>query len=239
MNIDERLISNHMLGHNPVTKIFSVGRPLAAASSAGDRFWLDRFPGLERLAISVPVAGEITSNVVNPFPGVLESVWVDEDISSVRASLGALPQDGIGTFIGREHVVVGDPRQALPRGGVKLVAFVKRRDGFSVGQFQDYWANRHGPIVTRTPLLLRYVQTHLDASHYGGKTEPLFDGTAELWWASAEDYEQSWNSRAIQDEQHQDSAVFIGGAAFICLAEERVILEIGYNQPDRQTAGSR
>jgi len=37
-NVYERLISNHMLGHNPVTKIFSVGRPSAAAFSAGDRW---------------------------------------------------------------------------------------------------------------------------------------------------------------------------------------------------------
>ena len=63
--------------------------------------------------------------------------------------------------------------------------------------FQDYWLNKHGPLVRRLqPALgmMRYVQSHRlagdaadGARRARGAPEP-YDGVAELWWESEQTY---------------------------------------------------
>jgi uncharacterized protein (TIGR02118 family) len=59
-------------------------------------------------------------------------------------------------------------------------------------EFQDYWKNVHGPLVSRhstTLAIHRYIQLHTlddpinDAlAEARGGMEPEYDGVAELWW---------------------------------------------------------
>jgi uncharacterized protein (TIGR02118 family) len=80
---------------------------------------------------------------------------------------------------------------------LKLTFCLRRRPGLSLAEFQDYWVNKHGPLVRRLqPALgvVRYVQVHrLDGDladgmrRARGAPEP-YDGVAELWWESEESF---------------------------------------------------
>ena len=80
---------------------------------------------------------------------------------------------------------------------LKLTFCLRRLPSLSLAEFQDYWLNRHGPLVRRLqPALgmVRYVQLHrLDGDladgmmRVRGAPDP-FDGVAELWWASEESF---------------------------------------------------
>ncbi|CAN5165910.1 hypothetical protein BH10PSE6_BH10PSE6_26570 [soil metagenome] len=80
---------------------------------------------------------------------------------------------------------------------LKLTFCLRRRPGLTLAEFQDYWVNKHGPLVRRLqPALgmVRYVQVHrLDGDladgmrRVRGAPEP-HDGVAELWWENEESF---------------------------------------------------
>jgi len=65
----------------------------------------------------------------------------------------------------------------------KVIVLLKRKPEFSVKDFQSYWLEKHGPLVTRVPGVKRYVQSHPLPQGYA-KGELIFDGIAELWFES-------------------------------------------------------
>jgi len=80
---------------------------------------------------------------------------------------------------------------------LKLTFCLRRLPGLTLPEFQDYWVNRHGPLVRRLqPALgmVRYVQVHRLETDLAdgmrkvrGAPEP-YDGVAELWWESEESF---------------------------------------------------
>jgi len=67
---------------------------------------------------------------------------------------------------------------------IRLVFALRRLPGMSLAEFQDYWVNRHGPLVAgfATDLKIhRYVQTHR---------------VAELWWETEDLLEANMASEA-------------------------------------------
>ena len=80
---------------------------------------------------------------------------------------------------------------------LKLTFCLRRLPSLTLPEFQDYWVNKHGPLVRRLqPALgmVRYVQVHrLDTDLADGMRkvrdapEPD-DGVAELWWESEESF---------------------------------------------------
>ena len=90
---------------------------------------------------------------------------------------------------------------------VKLTFCLHRLPHLTRAQFQDYWLNRHGPLVHSHAQALgisRYVQTHaietaFDAGLRGvrGAPEP-YDGIAELWWADEAAFERSMRDPAAR-----------------------------------------
>jgi len=87
------------------------------------------------------------------------------------------------------------PRKIGRNAVLKLTFCLRRLPSLSLAEFQDYWLNKHGPLVRRLqPALgmVRYVQVHrLDGDLADGMRrvrdapEP-YDGVAELWWESEE-----------------------------------------------------
>ena len=63
---------------------------------------------------------------------------------------------------------------------IKVIEIINHRPDLSIEDFQDYWLNTHGPIVSRLPGLRRYVQSHTKLGGYR-RGEVPFDGIAELW----------------------------------------------------------
>lgn len=108
---------------------------------------------------------------------------------------------------------------------VKLIYCVKKRPDLSDEDFHDYWLNRHGPLVRRLgPALkvLRYVQSHTMPLELHDLMKSLrglgdiYDGTAELWWESIEDFLDAYSSPEGMDANNalmEDEANFIDFAA--------------------------
>lgn len=88
---------------------------------------------------------------------------------------------------------------------VKLVFCLRRQPGWSHEEFSRYWRDHHAPLVRRHAgalRVVRYVQLHsiepalADAlRHHRGAPE-AFDGVAELWWESTEDFVEASRSEA-------------------------------------------
>ncbi len=84
---------------------------------------------------------------------------------------------------------------------IRITFCLTKRDGLSLEEFQDYWLNKHAPLVKSVASELRikkYVQLHTrewpenDAARASraGSLEAapaIYDGVAELWWESLED----------------------------------------------------
>lgn len=122
---------------------------------------------------------------------------------------------------------------------LKLTFCLRRRSGLSLVEFQDYWGNRHGPLVRRLqPALgmVRYVQVHrldgdlADGMRRGrGAPEP-YDGVAELWWESEESFRAAGRNPAAREAGRlllEDEARFIDLAnSPLWLNREHVIYEV-------------
>lgn len=120
---------------------------------------------------------------------------------------------------------------------IKLVFCLKRRPEMTRAEFQRYWYEEHAPLVrshAETLRIRRYVQTHTLESGVnaavrasrGGPEE--FDGVAELWWDSMEDFAVGAGTdagRAAGRELLEDERKFIDLAnSPLWVAEEKPVV---------------
>ncbi len=166
------------------------------------------------------------------YDGIAE-VWAD-DTSALRAMTQsphhpALQEDearfinraSMGVVITEDHVVRNG---SAPPGAVKSVAFLNRKPGLSVEEFQRHWRDVHAPIASGLPGLRRYVQSHTRRSAYEGGRTPAYDGVVLTWFDSTEVIRDT----AASGEYARvlaDAAVFLApGATPSILTREHVIV---------------
>jgi len=127
---------------------------------------------------------------------------------------------------------------------LKLTFCLRRLPSLSLGEFQGYWLNKHGPLVRRLQPALRmtrYVQLHrLDNDWVDGMRkvrdapEP-YDGVAELWWQNDDDYLAGCRDPAAREAGRlllEDEAKFIDlPRSPLWLGREQVIYAGPENQP--------
>jgi hypothetical protein len=123
---------------------------------------------------------------------------------------------------------------------IKITYCLTRKAGMSRDEFQDYWFNRHAPLVARHRQALRiarYVQLHtgdfemtdvIRASRMDGRLDAapaIYDGVAQLWWASLEDLATATPEALEAGRQLvEDEAKFIDFAKSpLWFGEEKVI----------------
>ncbi len=76
---------------------------------------------------------------------------------------------------------------------VKLIAFLKRKPGMSREEFARRWVREHTKLSSRLPGLRGYrINIATDRQPAGTGPEPLYDGTAELWWDDVDAMEASF-----------------------------------------------
>ena len=91
---------------------------------------------------------------------------------------------------------------------IKLVFCLRRLPHLSREEFQRYWLESHGPLVRELAPHLgvkRYVQVHTVTSafseamsrHRGAPDD--FDGVAELWWDSVDDFARAGTTKEGRD----------------------------------------
>lgn len=92
---------------------------------------------------------------------------------------------------------------------IKMMFCLRRLERLTRDEFQDYWLNRHAPLVKAVAPLLRmrkYVQSHsfddpriaapVDAR---GTVVAPYDGIAELYWDSIEDILAAGQTKEARD----------------------------------------
>src|SRR5687767_1711892 len=113
---------------------------------------------------------------------------------------------------------------------LKLVFNIRRRDDVEPDEFHRYWKDDHGPLVRSVAEVLgirRYVQSHTidtpinDALRASRATELHYDGVAELWWDSLEDFV---GRLAEPDAQAASAALLEDEGRFIDLAATSIFL---------------
>ena len=104
---------------------------------------------------------------------------------------------------------------------IKLTFCLRRKPGLSLGEFQDYWLNKHGPLVrsfAQDLRIQRYVQLHSydDPMNIGmakaRNAPPAYDGVAQLWFNSLDDLKENARSdagRRADQTLLEDEAKFI------------------------------
>lgn len=131
---------------------------------------------------------------------------------------------------------------------IKLTFCLVRLPHLCREEFQDYWLNKHGPLVIslKAPLRIRrYAQLHsfapeVSAATRGSRGGPeQYDGVAELWWDSAEDM-AAMSSDPVALEAGakllEDEKRFIDLARSpIWWGDEKVLIEA--DEPDRWPHG--
>jgi uncharacterized protein (TIGR02118 family) len=164
------------------------------------RYWRDRhpeavmrLPGIRRYVQSHTLAS--TYGAGEPVYDGIAEVWAG-DTGVLRTMTQsphhpALQEDEarfidratMGVVITEDHVVKDGP---VPPDAVKGVAFLNRRPGMSIEEFQRHWRDVHGPIVSHLPGLRRYVQSQTRRAAYEGGRVPAYDGVALTWFDSKE-----------------------------------------------------
>ena len=123
---------------------------------------------------------------------------------------------------------------------LKLTFCLRRLPPLGLAEFQDYWLNKHGPLVRRLqPALgmVRYVQVHRRSDPLGegmrkvrGAPEP-YDGVAELWWESEASFRASGRTAEGREASRlllEDEAKFIDLAhSPLWLNTEHVVYDAG------------
>jgi uncharacterized protein (TIGR02118 family) len=202
------------------------------------RYWRNRhpeavlrLPGIRRYVQSHSLAS--TYGAGEPVYDGIAEVWAD-DTGVLRAMTQsphhpALQEDEarfidratMGVVITEDHVVKDGP---VPPDAVKSVAFLNRRPGMSIEEFQRHWRDVHGPIASRLSGLRRYVQSQTRRSAYEGGRVPAYDGVALTWFDSTE----AALSTVATDEYARvvsDNAVLLApGAIPSILTREHVIV---------------
>jgi uncharacterized protein (TIGR02118 family) len=78
---------------------------------------------------------------------------------------------------------------------IKVIALLKRKPGISRDDFAHRWLYEHTKLSSALPGLRGYrinIATPYQPDGIGA--EPLYDGTAELWWDSFEEMDASFAS---------------------------------------------
>ena len=107
---------------------------------------------------------------------------------------------------------------------INAITIIKKKQGLTYEKFQNYWKNEHAEIVTRSPLVGTYVQSH---PIYNDKLtfEDTIDGIAEIWFDDTNAMRSLAATKEYKDIQ-DDEKVFIDGSAVrLIIAEDIIIVE--------------
>tara|TARA_B100001057_G_scaffold405343_1_gene418244 strand:- start:331 stop:969 length:639 start_codon:yes stop_codon:yes gene_type:complete len=104
---------------------------------------------------------------------------------------------------------------------INAITIIKKKHGLTYEKFQNYWKNEHATIVTRSPLVGTYVQSH---PIYNDKLtfEDTIDGIAEIWFNDTNAMRSLAATKEYKDIQ-DDEKVFIDGSAVRLIITEDII----------------
>lgn len=188
-----------------------------------------RLPGLRRYVQSHALPAGYRKGEL-PWDGIAE-VWMD-DVDGFRRLPGTREYEAVQAdernFIGRSAMLLVDDvlikDGPIPQDGVKNIELVTRRKGMDVAKFHAYWAEVHGPIAAKIPVLRRYVQSHARMGAYKGGREPIYDGCALTWFDGTADMRVSAASPEYAVTRADEPNFLPDGHLPFLIAREHVIV---------------
>ena len=118
---------------------------------------------------------------------------------------------------------------------VKLVALLKRKPGISKEEFAQRWLMEHTKLSTKIPGVLGYrINIATDRQPAGTGSEPIYDGTAEMWWDSIEAMEAAFATD--QGKTAGEDADQFAEVRIHIYTDEHVIMPGPKKQPARRPA---
>ncbi len=107
---------------------------------------------------------------------------------------------------------------------INAITIIKKKHGLSYKKFQSYWKNEHAAIVTRSPLVGTYVQSH-PIYNDNLTFEDTIDGIAEIWFDDTSAMRSLAATKEYKDIQ-DDEKVFIDGSAVkLIIAQDIITIE--------------
>jgi len=160
---------------------------------------VEKIPGLKRYTISLEADGEDGA-----FDGVAE-LWFDDDAAAAAGFASAEGQTASADT--RAHVSRRERLDLVEHKFVdtglpapfKLVAALKRRADLSRPAFEEWWLERHAPLVVVFPELRRYQVDLVESGPEG-----FADGIAEVSFADLATLKRITSTKQVKDAQ-QDS----------------------------------
>jgi hypothetical protein len=119
-------------------------------------------------------------------PSYRDTIFVDEERFLDRRGLRFI-------LTGESHVVI-DRARSTDEARVKLLCLLTRHPDLDRAGFHQHWQWHHGPLFRDTPELSRhligYEQNHRLEQDYARDAGGGYDGVAETWFASLEEFER-------------------------------------------------
>ncbi len=112
---------------------------------------------------------------------------------------------------------------------VKLVCFLKRKEGMTREEFYDHWENRHAPLIAGTPELARHIIRYeqlrrTTAADWMGNE--MFDGITMQWMASAASFEAFLAEPTYAELIAPDEQRFLDTSALVWMITEEPTIAI-------------
>lgn len=112
---------------------------------------------------------------------------------------------------------------------VKLICFLKRKDGLSAEAFYEHWEHRHAPLIASTEpfsrLVKRYEQ-HRRLPEPAWMGSPGYDGVTIQWFDSPADFEAFVQAPEYATVIAPDEASFLDPDGLVWLITEEPTIPI-------------
>ena len=107
---------------------------------------------------------------------------------------------------------------------INAITIIKKKQGLTYEKFQNYWKNEHAEIVTRSPLVGTYVQSH---PIYNDELtfEDTIDGIAEIWFEDTNAMRSLAATKEYKDIQEDENVFIDGSAVRLIIAEDIITVE--------------
>ncbi len=107
---------------------------------------------------------------------------------------------------------------------INAITIIKKKQALTYETFQNYWKNEHAKIVTRSPLVGTYVQSH---PIYNDELtfEDTIDGIAEIWFEDTNAMRSLAATKEYKDIQDDEKVFIEGSAVRLIIAEDIITVE--------------
>jgi uncharacterized protein (TIGR02118 family) len=113
---------------------------------------------------------------------------------------------------------------------VKLICFLKRRDGLTAEEFYEHWEERHAPLIASTEPFSRLVRRYEQHRRLPGAPEwagtPGYDGVTIQWFDTLADFEAFALAPEYAEVIAPDEAAFLDTGALVWMMADEPLVPI-------------